>query len=75
MSGPCGHGFSIAACAGCPLRDCAAALDAIADAVRGSDFEMTGRDAVAIVALLGVRSKPRRIGSDGRPHLSLVGTA
>jgi hypothetical protein len=75
MSGPCGHGFSIAGCVGCPLKDCDEAFDAIADAVRNSDFDMTGRDAAVIVSLL--RREPATVTprGDGRPRLTLVGTA
>lgn len=75
MSAPCGGSFSIAGCAGCPLRDCDEAMNAIANAVRNSDFEMSGRDAVAIVALLGAHSESQQAAPDGkrRRHLTLVG--
>lgn len=75
MSGPCGHGFSIAGCVGCPLRDCSEAFTAIADAVRHSDYEMTGRDAALIVSLLRQKPAATTPRGDGRPRLSLVGTA
>lgn len=58
MSGPCGHGFSVAICVGCPLRDCDEAADAIADAVRNSDHKMTGRDAAVIISLLRYQPAP-----------------
>ncbi len=75
MSGPCGRGFSIAGCVGCPLRDCSEALTAIADAVRHSDYEMTGRDAALIVSLLRYQPTTTTRRGDGRPRLHLVGTA